>query len=45
MNRSLTDAELEQYMRRTTTRPLLSFLALAASPFVVELLCRLFGAW
>jgi hypothetical protein len=41
----MTDAELEQYARRTTKRPLLSFAILAASPFIVEGLCRLFGAW
>ncbi|MBN3848177.1 hypothetical protein G3N58_15250 [Paraburkholderia sp. Ac-20342] len=41
----LTDAELAQYARRTARRPALSFLALAATPFVAELLCRLLGAW
>jgi hypothetical protein len=41
----LTDAELEQYARRTTKRPLLCFAILAAAPFIVEGLCRLFGAW
>ncbi|SDR47299.1 hypothetical protein [Paraburkholderia tuberum] len=41
----MTDAELEQYARRTTKRPLLGFAIIAASPFVVELICRLLGAW
>jgi hypothetical protein len=41
----ITDAELEQYARRTTKRPLLCFLILAASPFIVEGICRLLGAW
>lgn len=41
----MTDAELEQYARRTTKRPLLCFAAIAASPFAAEGLCRLFGAW
>ncbi|MGY6256572.1 hypothetical protein ACXIVK_24185 [Paraburkholderia caledonica] len=41
----MTDAELEQYARRTTKRPLLCFAVLVASPFIVEGLCRLFGAW
>lgn len=45
MHRPLTNAELDQYARRTTKRPLLCFLALAASPLVAELLCRLCGAW
>jgi hypothetical protein len=40
----MTDAELEQYARRTTKRPLLCFAFLAAAPFIVEVLCRLFGA-
>jgi len=42
---SLTDAELAQYARRTTKRPLLCFAVIAASPFIAEGLCRLFGAW
>ncbi|MBC8730021.1 hypothetical protein [Paraburkholderia sp. UCT2] len=37
-------AEADQYARRTTKRPLLCFAFLAASPVVVELLCRLLGA-
>lgn len=41
----MTDAELAQYARRTTKRPLLCFAAIAASPFIAEGLCRLFGAW
>jgi hypothetical protein len=41
----MTDAELEQYARRTTTRPLLCFAMIAAAPFIIEGLCRLFGAW
>ncbi|MFM0689271.1 hypothetical protein PQQ77_25075 [Paraburkholderia strydomiana] len=41
----MTDVELEQYARRTTMRPLLCFAILAASPFIVEGVCRLFGAW
>jgi hypothetical protein len=40
----MTDAELEQYARRTAKRPGLCFAALAASPFVIELLCRLFAS-
>lgn len=39
--RPLTDAELAQYASRTSTRPLLCFAALAALPFVQELICRL----
>lgn len=41
----MSDAELEQYARRTTKRPLLCFAILAAAPFVVEGICRLLGAW
>ena len=41
----MTDAELAQYARRTTKRPLLCFVALAAAPFILEGVCRLFGAW
>ncbi|MBB2928360.1 hypothetical protein [Paraburkholderia silvatlantica] len=41
----MTDAQLEQYARRTTKRPLLCFAFLAASPFLMELACRLLGAW
>ncbi|MEW9586773.1 hypothetical protein [Paraburkholderia sp. DGU8] len=41
----MSDAELEQYARRTTKRPLLCFALLAASPFIVEGICRLLGAW
>ena len=41
----MTDAELEQYARRTTKRPLLCFALLAASPFIVEGICRLLRAW
>jgi hypothetical protein len=41
----MTDAELEQYARRTTKRPLVCFAVVAASPFVIEGLCRLFDAW
>lgn len=37
----LTDAELEQYARRTTKRPLLCLALLAAAPFIAEGLCRL----
>jgi hypothetical protein len=37
----LTDEELAQYARRTTTRPLLSFATLAALPFAAEGLCHL----
>jgi len=44
-NGGMTDAELTQYARRTTKRPLLCFAAIVAAPFVVEGLCRLFGAW
>ncbi len=44
MTRPLTDAELAQYSRRTTKRPLLCFLALALAPFATELLCRLANA-
>lgn len=43
--RDLTDAELAQYARRTTKRPLLCFLAIAAMPFVAECLCRMFRVW
>jgi hypothetical protein len=39
----LTTAELEQYSRRTTKRPLLCLALIAASPFIIEALCRLFG--
>ncbi|MFM0306242.1 hypothetical protein P0D71_00410 [Paraburkholderia sp. RL17-383-BIF-A] len=45
VNGGMTDAELEQYARRTTKRPLLCFALLAASPFIAEGLCQLFGAW
>ncbi|MGY6206247.1 hypothetical protein [Paraburkholderia strydomiana] len=41
----MTDAELEQYARRTTKRPCLCFAFLAASPFILEGICRLLGAW
>jgi hypothetical protein len=41
----MTDAELEQYARRTTKRPLFCFAVIAASPFAIEGLCRIFGAW
>jgi hypothetical protein len=41
----MTDDELAQYARRTSKRPALCFAILAASPFIVEGLCRLFGAW
>lgn len=41
----MTDAELEQYARRTTKRPLLCFAIVAAIPFIAEGLCRLFGDW
>lgn len=44
-NGGMSDAELEQYARRTTKRPLLCFAAIAATPFIIEGLCRLFGAW
>jgi hypothetical protein len=44
-NGGMTDAELDRYARRTTKRPLLCFALLAASPFIIEGLCRLFGAW
>lgn len=39
-----SEEQLAQYNARTTKRPLLSFAVIAASPIVVELLCRLFGA-
>jgi hypothetical protein len=41
----MTDAELAQYARRTSKRPLLCFSFLAAAPFIVEGICRLLGAW
>ncbi|NIE67445.1 hypothetical protein [Burkholderia sp. Ax-1719] len=41
----MTDAQLEQYARRTTKRPLLCFAFLAATPFIAEGVCRLLGAW
>jgi hypothetical protein len=41
----MTDAELAQYARRTTKRPLLCFAILVASPFILEGICRLFGVW
>ncbi|GJH05004.1 hypothetical protein [Paraburkholderia terrae] len=41
----LTDAELAQYERRTTKRPLLCFALIAALPFVIEGVCRLLKAW
>lgn len=41
----LTNAELKHYARRTTRHPELCFAAIAAAPFVTELLCRLLGAW
>lgn len=44
-NGGMTDAELAQYARRTAKRPLLCFAAIAASPFVAELICRIAGAW
>jgi hypothetical protein len=44
-NGGMTDAELAQYARRTAKRPLICFAILAASPFIAEGLCRLFGAW
>jgi len=37
----MTDAELEQYSRRTTKRPLLCLAIVAAIPFVTEGICRL----
>lgn len=40
-NGGLTDAELEQYARRTSKRPGLCLLILLAMPFVAEQLCRL----
>lgn len=43
--RPLTDAELAQYACWTAKRPLLSFAALAALPFIGEGICRLLGAW
>ncbi|POR54538.1 hypothetical protein B0G62_102146 [Paraburkholderia eburnea] len=43
--RPLTDAELARYARWTAKRPLLSFVALAALPFIGEGICRLLGAW
>lgn len=43
--RHLTASEQQaQYDARTTKRPLLCFAVIAASPLVVELLCRLLGA-
>ncbi|WP_454826071.1 hypothetical protein [Paraburkholderia xenovorans] len=44
-NGGMTDAELAQYARRTTKRPLLCFAVIAATLFIIEGLCRLFGAW
>jgi hypothetical protein len=44
MSRRMTDAELQQYARRTTKRPLLCFAIIAAMPFVAECICRLIGA-
>ncbi|PQV51005.1 hypothetical protein [Paraburkholderia sp. BL21I4N1] len=44
-NGGMTDAELAQYARRTTKRPLVCFAVIAASPFVAEGLCRLLGTW
>ncbi|WP_144149398.1 hypothetical protein [Paraburkholderia sp. BCC1884] len=44
-NGGMSDAELEQYARRTTKRPLLCFAILATVPFIVEGICRLLGAW
>ena len=44
-NDGMSDAELEQYARRTTKRPLLCFAAIAASLFAPELICRLLGVW
>ncbi|BEU21600.1 hypothetical protein [Paraburkholderia sp. 22B1P] len=44
-NGGMTDAELEQYSRRTTKRPLVCFAILAAVPFVAEGICRLLGLW
>jgi hypothetical protein len=41
---SMTTAELEQYARRTTKRPGVCFVVIAAAPLVIEGLCRLFGA-
>jgi hypothetical protein len=41
----MTDADLEQYARRTTKRPLLCFAFLASTPFLMEVVCRLLGAW
>ncbi|QBQ99220.1 hypothetical protein [Paraburkholderia pallida] len=41
----MADAELEQYARRTTKRPLLCFALLASTPFLVEIIDRLLGAW
>jgi hypothetical protein len=41
----MSDAELEQYARRTTKRPLLCFAIIAATPFIAEGVCRLLGAW
>ena len=43
--RRMTDAELEQYARRTTKRPALCFAFLVAAPFIAEGICRLLGAW
>lgn len=43
-NGGMTDAELAQYARRTTKRPLLCFALLVASPFLAEGLCHIFGA-
>jgi hypothetical protein len=40
----MTDAEREQYARRTANRPGLCFAAIAAAPLVIELLCRLCDA-
>jgi len=41
----LTDAELAQYERHTTKRPLICSAALVALPFIAEGVCRALGAW
>ncbi|TDY26270.1 hypothetical protein B0G81_6780 [Paraburkholderia sp. BL6665CI2N2] len=41
----MSDAELAQYARRTTKRPLICFAVLLLAPFITEAICRLAGAW
>lgn len=37
----MSEELLAQYARRTTKRPLLCFLVIAAMPFVNEVICRI----